>query len=104
MSKASSQDPSSYWRDLSQGKGHLLVDKDNLPRYDGATEYIDQFEERVKTYHYSLKPDDRRLLLNRVKGRLTGRISSRTGWRVWRQNVSTACGTRTTQRRSWNIC
>ena len=69
---SASQD-TGYWRDVSHNKGHLFVDKEGLPRYDGAPEYLDQFEERCRGCHFALREDDRKLLPNRIKNQLTGR-------------------------------
>ena len=73
MSTASGTTHASYLRDVSHNKGHLLIDRDGIPSYDGEPEYVDDFEERAKSAYFSMKTYDRRLLPQKIKNQLFGR-------------------------------
>jgi hypothetical protein len=60
----------SFLRDISDGKGKLLVDRDGLPHFGGAEDWLDDWDQVCEDYFYGLKADERKHAASRVKGKL----------------------------------
>ena len=67
-----------YARDVFNGQGHLLIDREGCPSYDGDPMWLDDFEERARNYLFGVKKADRSQCVQRTKCHLFGRAHTLT--------------------------
>ena len=64
--------------DLSNGKGHLLVDMHGLPRFNGNSAFQEQLMEACEGYYYGQKTGERKYVASRIKAQLFGEAKEET--------------------------